>query len=175
MSQTTIRLDVREDIRNGREPFGKIMQTVAGLKDREQLLLIAPFEPAPLYAVLAQQGFSHQAKPTPNGDWEVLFTRGPGEPAIADTTPAVTKPPQGSKPRACSGPPMLEVDARGLEPPQPLVTILEALATLPEGARLRALTDRRPMHLYAQLEERGFVGESEEHKDGSFITNVRRR
>ena len=68
MSQTTIRLDVREEIRNGREPFGKIMQTVSGLKASEQLLLIAPFEPAPLYAVLAQQGFSHQAKPTPSGD-----------------------------------------------------------------------------------------------------------
>jgi uncharacterized protein (DUF2249 family) len=175
MSQTTIRLDVREDIRNGREPFGKIMQAVARLKDSEQLLLIAPFEPAPLYAILAQQGFSHQAKPTPSGDWEVLFTRGAGDAADSSASPAPVRPAQGSKSRACGGPPVLEVDARGLEPPQPLVTILEALATLPEGARLRALTDRRPMHLYAQLEERGFVGESEEQKDGSFITNVRHR
>jgi uncharacterized protein (DUF2249 family) len=67
------------------------------------------------------------------------------------------------------------MDARGLEPPQPLVTILEALASLPKGAQLRARTDRRPMHLYAQLEERGFVGESEAQKDGSFVTHVRRR
>ena len=66
------------------------------------------------------------------------------------------------------------MDARGLEPPQPLVKILEALATLPAGAQLRARTDRRPMHLYAQLEERGFTGESEEQKDGSFVTHVRR-
>ena len=64
MTKTTVKLDVREDIRNGREPFGKIMQTVARLKDNEQLLLIAPFEPAPLYAMLAQQGFSHQSTPT---------------------------------------------------------------------------------------------------------------
>jgi uncharacterized protein (DUF2249 family) len=175
MSQTTVKLDVREDIRNGREPFGRIMQTVTHLKDSEQLLLIAPFEPAPLYAVLAQQGFSHESKPTATGDWEVLITRGPGDPAAPDTTPASAQPPLGSKHRLCSGPPVLEVDARGLEPPQPLVKILEALATLPEGARLRALTDRRPMHLYAQLEERGFVGESEEQKDGSFVTNVRCR
>ena len=67
MSQTTVKLDVREEIRNGREPFGKIMQTVARLKESEQLLLIAPFEPAPLYAVLAQQGFSHQTKATEIG------------------------------------------------------------------------------------------------------------
>ena len=175
MSQTTVRLDVREDIRNGREPFGKIMQEVARLKGREQLLLIAPFEPAPLYAVLAQQGFSHQSKPTATGDWEVLFTRGAGEPASPSASPASSQPPQASNSRACSGPPVLEVDARGLEPPQPLVKILEALATLPAGARLRARTDRRPMHLYAQLEERGFVGETEEQKDGSFVTHVCRR
>jgi len=175
MSQTTVKLDVREDIRNGREPFGKIMQAVTHLKDDEQLLLIAPFEPAPLYAVLAQQGFSHQSKPTATGDWEVLFTRGPGDPANPSATPASSQPPQAPNSRACSGPPVLEVDARGLEPPQPLVKILEALATLPAGARLRARTDRRPMHLYAQLEERGFVGETEEQKDGSFVTYVCRR
>ena len=76
MSKRTVSLDVREDIRNGREPFGKIMQTVAALKGNERLLLIAPFEPAPLYAVLAQRGYTRQAKPTPEGDFEVLFTRG---------------------------------------------------------------------------------------------------
>jgi len=175
MSQRTVTLDVREDIRNGREPFAKILQTVAGLKDNEQLRLLAPFEPAPLYAVLAQRGYSHQSKPTPAGDFEVLFTRGSADPANLEPTSALSQPPPSSQPRACTGTPVIEVDARGLEPPQPLVKILEALATLPEGARLRARTDRRPMHLYAQLEERGFLGESEEQKDGSFVTYVRRR
>ncbi len=70
---------------------------------------------------------------------------------------------------------IIEVDARGLEPPQPLVKILEAVSNLPQGAELRARTDRRPMHLYAQREERGFKGESEEQPDGSFLTYVRRR
>ena len=70
---------------------------------------------------------------------------------------------------------IVDLDARGLEPPQPLVTILAAIATLPPGATLRARTDRRPMHLYAQLESRGFVGESAEQADGSFITHVRSR
>jgi uncharacterized protein (DUF2249 family) len=174
MIKRTVTLDVREDIRNGREPFGKIMQTVAGLKDDEQLRLIAPFEPAPLYAVLAQRGYAHQSKPTPEGDFEVLFTLGSADSASPATAAASSQSPSGSPSRACAGIPVIEVDARGLEPPQPLVKILEALAALPAGARLRARTDRRPMHLYAQLEERGFVGESEEQPDGSFITHVRR-
>src|ERR1035441_8381845 len=103
MKPTTVKLDVREEIRNGREPFGKIMQTVTQLKGNEQLLLIAPFEPAPLYAVLAQKGFSHESKPTATGDWEVLFTRGPGDPASLSAAPASSPPPQSSKPRSCSG------------------------------------------------------------------------
>lgn len=175
MNQRTIMLDVREDIRNGREPFARIMQTVAALKEDDQMLLIAPFEPAPLFAVLAQRGFSYQSKPTPNGDYEVLFTRGPGGPANPTATPAASATPKRPPPRSCTGTPTIEVDARGLEPPQPLVKILEALANLPDGARLRARTDRRPMHLYAQLEERGFVGETEDQQDGSFVTHVRRR
>ena len=112
--------------------------------------------------------------PRPGGDFEVLFTRGHADLPKPDFAPAPAQRPPGSEPRACTGIPVVEVDARGLEPPQPLVKILEALATLPEGARLRARTDRRPMHLYAQLEERSFVGESKEQEDGSFVTNVRR-
>ena len=54
---TSVTLDVREDIRNGREPFFKIMQAVARLQEDEQLLLLAPFKPAPLFAMQAEQGF----------------------------------------------------------------------------------------------------------------------
>ena len=66
------------------------------------------------------------------------------------------------------------LDARGLEPPQPLVAILEALARLPEGREMSVRTDRRPMHLYALLEQRGFTSESEDQPDGSFVTTIRR-
>jgi hypothetical protein len=69
---------------------------------------------------------------------------------------------------------IIELDARGLEPPQPLMKTLEAIATLPESAALRLHTRWRPALLYAELEKRGFVGESEEQSDGSFITHIRR-
>ncbi len=171
MSRKVVTLDVREDLRTGREPFGKIMQSVAALRENEDLLLIAPFQPAPLFGVLARQGFSHEAKETAAGDWEITFTRdSPGSTA----SPPPAEPPRRPKRVPCQGSPVVDVEARGLEPPQPLVKILEALATLPDGARLRAHTDRRPMHLYTQLQERGFTGESEEQPDGSFITHVHR-
>ena len=69
---------------------------------------------------------------------------------------------------------IVELDARGLEPPQPLMKTLEAVATLPEGSALRVHTRWRPALLYAELEKRGFSGESEEQTDGSFITHIRR-
>jgi hypothetical protein len=55
------------------------------------------------------------------------------------------------------------------------VKILEAVSALPPGASLCARTDRRPMHLYAKLEARGFFGETQEQPDGSCITHIRRK
>ena len=69
---------------------------------------------------------------------------------------------------------LVELDARGFEPPQPLIKTLEALATLPPGATLRLHTRWRPAMLYAELERRGFTGESEDQPDGSCLTNIRR-
>ena len=58
MRNRVVTLDVREDIQRGREPFSKIMTAVAQLKDNEDLRLLAPFEPVPLFGLLAQRGFS---------------------------------------------------------------------------------------------------------------------
>lgn len=170
MITNTTTLDVREDIRAGREPFSKIMAAVTGLAAQENLLIIAPFEPAPLFQVLAKQGFAHESKQTPAGDWQVLFTRNVKEDITAPVLQMMASD-RGSD--AAQDSEIVDLDARGLEPPQPLVTILEAIATLPSGATLRAQTDRRPMHLYAQLESRGFAGESTAQADGSFITHIR--
>jgi uncharacterized protein (DUF2249 family) len=175
MSNQVVVLDVREDIQKGREPFSKIMQTVAGLRTDQKLLLIAPFQPVPLFGVMANQGFSHRAKPTAAGDWEVLFTRSSAAPIASEKISAPSPSSARGTKAVCGGTPVFEVDARGLEPPQPLVAILEKLETLPQGAALRARTDRRPLHLYDQLDERGFTWETEKQSDGSFVTHIRRR
>jgi uncharacterized protein (DUF2249 family) len=171
MSENMTTLDVREDIRAGREPFSKIMAAVAGLSSEENLLIIAPFEPAPLFHLLAKQGFSHESKQNSAGDWQVLFSR---HGAGVATTPTERTKTNDCGCDAAQSTEILNLDARGLEPPQPLITILEAISTLPPAAELWARTDRRPMHLYAQLESRGFTGESTEQADGSFITHIRR-
>jgi uncharacterized protein (DUF2249 family) len=170
MSTKVITLDVREDIRSGREPFGRIMTAANTLLANEQLQLLAPFEPVPLFHVLAKQGFSHTAHSLDSGDWEVLFTRQSEATAIPTMERPACQNRIGPNPTKT-----LEVDARSLEPPQPMVKILEAVSSLPEGAILHARTDRRPMHLYPQLEERGFTAETKEELDGSFLTQISRR
>lgn len=177
MSHEALVLDVRDDIRRGREPFSKVMMAVASLAPDQDLVVLAPFEPVPMYSVLAQQGLKHRTETTPEGDFKIRFSR--------QTESAPRTEGRGGKGRigalratalpACGGVPILDVDARGLEPPQPMVKILEALGALPQGAHLRAYTDRRPMHLYPQLEERGFTGASEEQSDGSFVTMIQPR
>jgi uncharacterized protein (DUF2249 family) len=174
MSQQTVTVDVRDDIRNGREPFSKIMSAVAALRPDEALRLVAPFEPVPLFGILEKQGFECHAEQNEAGDWEVLFTRQAGGAGSGRNTNA--RPAQGpNAPCPVAEGTVSKVDARGLEPPQPMIKILEAVSSLPVGATLQARTDRRPMHLYPQLEERGFTAETEEQSDGSFITCIRRR
>lgn len=74
MTDNILTVDVCEDIRNGREPFSKIMRAVAVLADGQDLLLIAPSEPLPLFGVMAKQGFQHRSRPVSEGKWEVLFS-----------------------------------------------------------------------------------------------------
>ncbi len=70
-----VTVDVREDIRAGREPFRKIMAAVQRLRPDQTLLLINSFEPRPLYRVMAQNGFTHWAEQTADGDWKIYFRR----------------------------------------------------------------------------------------------------
>lgn len=74
----TVVCDVREDLRQGREPFSKIMAAVSSLGPEDELQLLAIFEPAPLYGVLGKLGLAHRAEQTPDGDWKVTFYRAAG-------------------------------------------------------------------------------------------------
>lgn len=68
-------IDVREDIAAGREPFARIMAAVQALAADEDLELVAPFEPKPLYEAMDQRGFAHETAEEPGGVWRVTFRR----------------------------------------------------------------------------------------------------
>lgn len=145
-------LDVRPLLAAGQGPMQAIMEAVRCLAPGEVLRLVAPFEPVPLYAKLGDAGFAHVTRRREDGSFEVTFT------------PAAPRRPD----------PVL-LDLRGLEPPQPMLRVLEEIEVLPEGGAIVALTRFHPVHLLEILEQRGFSADSEEQPDGSHETIIQRR
>lgn len=158
-------LDVREQVQAGEEPFQRIMQAVASLRDDQVLILCNIFEPVPLYGVMAQQGFAHWTERRGPQDWRITFYRAAAQAATASTPSTASRPAEPVEHA-------IVVDARGLEPPQPLAKILESLTRITAGGQILALTDRRPLLLYPKLEDRGFSFSTEETTHGWFETRI---
>jgi uncharacterized protein (DUF2249 family) len=156
-----VRVDVREEIARGGEPFARIMAAVAALGPRDALLLRAPFEPQPLYRVLATRGFQHWTERHADDDWTVWFWR--DAPAAPGPAPAPTAPA-----------PVATLDVRRLEPPLPMVQVLERIQTLGAGEVLDVLLERRPIFLYPQLEARGFAHQTDEPAPGVVRVRIQR-
>ncbi len=60
------------------------------------------------------------------------------------------------------------LDVSGLEPPEPLERILEALDSLPADDRLRVRHRREPFPLYTFLRQLGFAWRTDQAGDGAF-------
>jgi hypothetical protein len=67
----------------------------------------------------------------------------------------------------------LLVDVRGLDPPLPMLRILELADLLAPGQRLVVTHERRPIFLYPLLEERGLSYETEELGPGEVRITIR--
>jgi uncharacterized protein (DUF2249 family) len=151
--------DVRAELRAGKEPFRRIMDAARATRRGGVLRVRALFEPAPLYAVLEKQGFSHFTERIAHDDWRVWFQRDAGaaalEPASARDADTELSPDAD----------VIVLDVRGLEPPEPMQRTLEALATLPRGGTLVQLNVRVPQFLLPKLDERGFAYEIREQSE----------
>lgn len=65
------------------------------------------------------------------------------------------------------------VDARGLEPPEPMERVLQALELLRPGQGIRLLLHREPFPLYPLLTERGYHHDTRMEADGSYVILIR--
>ena len=143
-----VECDVREELRAGIEPFRRILDAARALPAGSVLRVRAIFEPAPLYAVLGRQGLGYATERLADDDWRVWFFHDNAAPA------AVTKAPAAS---VADDDDVIVLDVRGLEPPEPMVRTLEALAEMPRGKTLVQINVRVPQYLLPKLAERGFV------------------
>lgn len=185
-------LDVREDLRSGREPFERIMHARQALAEDGILRLRAIFEPKPLYGVLGKQGFNHWTERLADDDWRIWFypsDRGASETAApaAAGTEAIPSDGAASGPRRSKGPSLPNcgtprpepgdmhiLDVREMEPPEPMVHTLAALETLAPGHTLVHINARVPQFLLPELENRGFQYTIREEQPGVVRVFIRR-
>lgn len=186
----TVVLDVREALRQRREPFGAIMAAAGRVPPGGRLILYATFKPTPLFWVLKARGFEPEATRLPGGDWRVVFARRAGGAGAVPQAPApeaeggqaAARPAAGTAPGLGAGTDPgtdrggllteIHLDNRGLEPPEPLARTLDALLRLAPGGRLVGLYERRPVFLLPKLTEMGYTYQVEEEADGTVRVTI---
>jgi hypothetical protein len=137
-------LDVRDDLRSGREPMARILAASDALPTGGVLHLRTPFEPAPLFYVLSQRGFAHHTEAFAADDWSSWFWHSESPPVPAAPTKSLA---------TALAPPGV-IDLRHLPPPEPLVAILARITR--DDAPFEVMLPFDPPILDALLAQQGW-------------------
>ena len=68
-------LDVRPDVEHAGEPYVRMMEAAQSIKPGGTFVIIAPFEPIPLYDALRVQGFLYETQKVAHDEWIVRLSR----------------------------------------------------------------------------------------------------
>ncbi|MBI5382830.1 MAG: DUF2249 domain-containing protein [Opitutae bacterium] len=167
------RLDVREvDCSSKRE---LIFERWLSLQPGEHFVLVNHHDPVPMYYMLSGQ-FPEQV----NWEYEertaeyvaIRITKVGAGIAFRPFTPPQGAATSCGHSHADDDASVIELDARGLEPPEPMMRILSAVERIAAGQTVRAFTDRRPIMLLADLQSRGLHVSSTEQSNGSWLTVI---
>lgn len=166
-------LDVRSILAAGDDPLRDIVARTRSLKTGEVLKIINTFEPTPLIQLLGKQGFqSYVEYPEPERVETYFFKSSDTKSATAPAAAVADVPPET---RDATGWDQLiqqfsdaiqYIDVRGLEMPQPMHAILDALDKLPADTALFVYHKRIPVFLLPELSERQFDYRIREIRDG---------
>ena len=149
-------LDARPILAKGGDPFRVIVRRVGELAADEALHLVVGFEPVPLYSVLGRA----RASPRTSRRTAMCSTSGSG----------AARRRRGLGARRLQEP--VELDVRGLEPPQPMIAILEKLVELGDGAQLLVRHHREPVLLYEKLAARGYAAKTSRRGEGDYLVHI---
>lgn len=151
-------LDVRPMLAKGQEPFGAIMEARHRLLQGQNLLLIAPFEPRPLYEMLKAKGYSIRVQRVADGEWHIHVEA----PVSLVEELSIQSP---------SGVPK-ELDLRSLEPREVQQKGLEEIGRLGRGETLVLHTQFRPVHFFEQVDAKAFDYDCEEIETHLWTTHI---
>lgn len=164
-----VTLDVRPMIAEGNDPFAVIMQAIAKLGEDETLKIINVFVPVPLVNVLKGKGFRSWTNTIRNNEYHTFFTKSNVE---LESNPVSrkeeTKGDFDAK-LASFGDKIREIDVRSLEMPEPMVTILSELETLPKDHVLLVNHKKVPQFLLPELKTRNYQWMHKDVEDGFIL------
>lgn len=138
-----VEVDARPLIEAGQEPFAAIMAALRQAPAGAVVRVLAPFEPAPLVALVGKRGW------VPHVTWQ-------GEVCVASfwRPPSVAEADADGEVEALLAARLdgTVLDVRGLEPPLPMQLVLAAVE---RGLPLEVRHEREPALLFPRLAERG--------------------
>lgn len=139
-------LDVRPILAGGRDPLDAVVRALDASTGGAVLVVVAPFRPRPLEALLTSKGHTVSTHLLAGRAWTLLVEVGG---AVAVT------------------------DLRELPAPEPLEAVLTACNSLPVDAPYVAWVPRFPRLLLPKLEARGLAWQAVELEDGSGLVHIR--
>lgn len=167
-----IDFDVRPILDGGADPLRDIQAKIKELKEGEILNIINSFEPIPLILLIEKQGFKSFVNTIALDHYETYFYKD-GE--VEDTT-ILTSSEDVIRDNASEADwdslmqrfkgSFVEINIKHLEPPQPMMKILEALEILEPGQALFVNHKRVPVYLITELQEGGYTFRINEVKEG---------
>lgn len=166
-SEDCDKLDVRAAIASGGEPLPDILKKADALTNERILLIIAPFDPLPLRRLMAGRGFECHLVKISNNEWHVYFKQGEN-PALPELPDLPSFPMEWREN-------ILEMDLRGLMPPNPMIAILKIIASGEGGNMFRVLLNREPIYLYPELAERKWKSELIEQSEDLYKVEIIRQ
>ena len=159
-----VTLDVRPVLAAGDEPLAAILQAADALTTGQNLRLIAPFRPVPLFRVMERRGYVHHETRLDGGDWQIEFSR--PEQALS----------QGSALGAFDWPePVVSLDLTGLPPADLPRRIRTALLSTGPGEVAFLLLDDEPVALLSDLATAGHEWAGNHAADGGSYRLLLRR
>jgi uncharacterized protein (DUF2249 family) len=158
-------LDVRPLIAAGKDPLSLIMQKIKWLKPGQTLKIINSFYPEPLILLLQKQGFDSFADVIDDDMVETYFYKKRSA-SLADEKPVDDARQGWDEVMQKYKDKLQAIDVRRLEMPLPMMTILDALDTLPDSTALFVYHKRIPVFLFPELAERKFNYRIKEIREG---------